>query len=70
MLFRSGIGGMAGSIGGILFPLVIGWLLDTYKTAGDINVGYNILFVICGCAYLLAWAVMHFFTPRMEKVNI
>ena len=65
-----GIGGMAGSIGGILFPLVIGWLLDTYKTAGDINVGYNILFVICGCAYLLAWAVMHFFTPRMEKVNI
>ena len=59
-----GIGGMAGSIGGILFPLVIGWLLDTYKTAGDINVGYNILFVICGCAYLLAWAVMRILFPR------
>ena len=65
-----GIGGMAGSIGGILFPILVGWLLDTSKTAGNINTGYNILFVICGCAYLLAWGVMHLFTPKMEKVQI
>jgi MFS transporter, ACS family, hexuronate transporter len=65
-----GIGGMAGSVGGIFFPIVIGWLLDKYKLLGNINVGYNILFVICGCAYLLAWGVMHLFTPKMEKVDI
>lgn len=65
-----GIGGMAGAVGGILFPLLVGNLLDYYKESGDIGAGYNILFVICGCAYLLAWGVMHYFTPKMEKVEI
>ena len=65
-----GIGGMAGSVGGILFPILIGWLLNKYKLLGNINIGYNILFVICGCAYLLAWCVMHYFAPKMQKVNI
>ncbi|MBK9336282.1 MAG: MFS transporter [Lewinellaceae bacterium] len=65
-----GIGGMAGAVGGILFPLVVGRLLDYYKAAGDIGAGYNVLFVICGCAYLLAWGIMHLFTPRMEQVKL
>ncbi|HEU4555829.1 MAG TPA: MFS transporter [Chitinophaga sp.] len=65
-----GIGGMAGSIGGMLFPLLVGSMLDHYKALGDINVGYNILFVICAFAYLLAWVIMHFFAPRMEQVKI
>ena len=65
-----GIGGMAGAVGGILFPMLVGWLLDTYKTAGDISAGYNILFLICGCAYLLAWGIMHLFTPTMKKVEL
>jgi len=64
----AGIGGMAGSVGGILFPMLVGYLLDAYKTAGNITAGYNLLFVICGCAYLLAWGVMHLLAPRMEKV--
>lgn len=63
-----GIGGMAGAIGGILFPMVVGSLLDSAKAAGNINVGYNVLFIICGCAYLLAWSIMHLFAPKMEKV--
>lgn len=65
-----GIGGMAGSLGGMLFPLFVGSLLDHYKLLGDINIGYNILFIICGFAYLLAWVIMHFFAPRMEQVSI
>lgn len=65
-----GIGGMAGSIGGILFPLLVGYLLDFYKQAGDISVGYNLLFLICGGAYVLAWCVMHLFAPKMEKVEL
>ncbi|MCK8493507.1 MULTISPECIES: MFS transporter [Spirosoma] len=65
-----GIGGMAGSVGGIFFPLLVGWLLDTYKEAGNLNGGYNLIFIICGSAYLLAWLIMHFFTPRMEMVNL
>lgn len=65
-----GLGGMAGSIGGILFPLIVGYLLDTYKAQGNITAGYNIIFILCGCAYLLAWVIMHLFTPKMEEVKL
>jgi ACS family hexuronate transporter-like MFS transporter len=65
-----GIGGMAGSVGGILFPLLVGIILDNYKAAGNIGGGYNVIFIICGFAYLLAWGVMHVFSPKMERVDI
>jgi ACS family hexuronate transporter-like MFS transporter len=54
----------------MLFPLLVGSMLDHYKELGDVNVGYNILFIICGFAYLLAWGIMHFFAPKMEQVAI
>lgn len=59
-----GIGGMAGSVGGILFPLLVGWLLDYYKSAGHISTGYTILFLISGSAYGVAWMAMHWLTPK------
>ena len=65
-----GLGGMAGSIGGILFPLIVGYLLDTYKAQGNITAGYNIIFILCGGAYLLAWGIMHLFNPRNKQVVI
>jgi ACS family hexuronate transporter-like MFS transporter len=64
-----GVGGMGGSIGGILFPFFVGWLLDYYGSIGNKTAGYNIIFIICGCAYLLAWLVMHLLTPRMEEIH-
>lgn len=63
-----GIGGMAGSIGGALFPLFIGFVLDYYKGLDNLVAGYNIIFIICGCAYLLAWLLMHLLAPRMKEV--
>lgn len=65
-----GIGGMAGSIGGSLFPILVGYLLDYYKAQGNIGAGYNILFLISGSMYLLAWFIMHLFAPRMEQVKL
>ncbi|GGH03994.1 MFS transporter [Mucilaginibacter phyllosphaerae] len=65
-----GIGGMAGSVGGILFPFLVGWVLENYKEAGNITAGYNIIFTICGLAYLLAWLIMHFLSPRMKVVKL
>ena len=47
---------------GILFPLLVGWLLDYYKSAGHIWYGYTILFLISGSAHGVAWMVMHFYT--------
>ncbi len=65
-----GIGGMAGSLGGVLFPYFIGIILDKYKLLGDLNGGYNIIFLVCGFAYLLAWGVIHLLTPKMQKVDL
>lgn len=65
-----GVGGMAGSVGGILFPMLIGVLLDHFKLAGHLSRGYNIIFVICGSAYLLAWLVMHLLSPSMKEVRL
>lgn len=60
-----GIGGMAGSVGGVLFPIFVGYILETYRQLGDSTAGYNIIFFVCGLMYMLAWAVMHFISPKM-----
>lgn len=65
-----GIGGMAGSVGGIAFPFFIGWILETYKEAGNLTGGYNIIFTVCASAYLVAWLIMHLLTPRMKIVKL
>jgi MFS transporter, ACS family, hexuronate transporter len=59
-----GIAGMSGAVGGIIFPLIIGIVLDHFKMQGNITTGYNLLFVVCGCAYLLAWCIMHWLTKN------
>ena len=65
-----GIGGMAGSIGGILFPIYSGKLLDRFQASGEIATGYAILFGICGFAYLLAFALQHLLAPRFEPITL
>jgi ACS family hexuronate transporter-like MFS transporter len=65
-----GIGGMAGSAGGILFPFAIGIILDHFKLIGLLGTGYNIIFGICAIAYLLAWVVMQMLSPRMDSLVI
>lgn len=65
-----GIGGMAGAVGGILFPILIGWLLDSYKAAGNLSAGYNILFTICGCTYLVALGIIHLLTRNKGQVSL
>ncbi|MEO8111400.1 MAG: MFS transporter [Ginsengibacter sp.] len=66
----TGIGGMAGAVGGILIALLAGMLFDKYKALGNIETGYYIMFFICGSAYLIAWVVMHLLVPKEERVNI
>jgi ACS family hexuronate transporter-like MFS transporter len=65
-----GLGGMAGSLGGMFFPILTGKMLDHYKLAGDETAGYAILFSICAFAYLVAFAVNHVLAPRFEPVKI
>jgi ACS family hexuronate transporter-like MFS transporter len=65
-----GIGGMAGAAGGILFQISIGWLLDTYKAAGNLTAGYNIIFTICGCTYLIAFGIIHLLTKSTKQLSL
>jgi ACS family hexuronate transporter-like MFS transporter len=62
-----GLGGMAGALGGALFPYFTGLLLDSAKAAGDVTGGYHILFMICAAAYLVAFVINHLLAPRFER---
>jgi ACS family hexuronate transporter-like MFS transporter len=64
-----GIAGMAGAVGGILFPILVGFLLDSYKAAGNLTGGYNLLFTICGCTYMTAWTIIHLLTRKHAIVK-
>jgi len=64
-----GIGSMAGAIGGVLFPMLIGFTLDYYKNIHKITAGYNIIFIFCSLSYLIAWLLIHFITPKMKPVG-
>jgi MFS transporter, ACS family, hexuronate transporter len=65
-----GIAGMAGAVGGILFPMLVGYLLDSYKAAGNLTGGYNLLFAICGSTYLIAWTIIHLLTRKHAEVKL
>jgi ACS family hexuronate transporter-like MFS transporter len=64
----TGIGGMAGAVGGILIAYTAGLLLQHYKNLEKVEVGYGIMFVVCGSAYLTAWLLMHLLVPKFKKI--
>jgi len=63
-------GGLAGSAGGFLFPVVTGRMLDHFKALHSITAGYAILFGICAGAYIVAFALNHLCAPRFEQVDL
>lgn len=65
----TGIGGMFGALGGILIAKSAGKLFDYYKSIGDKQTGYLIMFIICGVAYVIAWVLMHLLVPKMKKIT-
>jgi len=66
----TGIGGMFGSLGGILLSLLVQKKLFVYyRSIDQIETAYYIMFVVCGSAYLLAWVIMHWLAPKMDKVQ-
>jgi MFS transporter, ACS family, hexuronate transporter len=59
----TGLGGMAGSIGGMVFSSFAGVLLQWTHS-------YLTLFMISGSAYIVAYALFCFFVPVLEPVNL
>jgi ACS family hexuronate transporter-like MFS transporter len=66
----TGLGGMAGAIGGVLFPWFSGRLIDQFKAAGNVSGGYAILFAICASAYLVSFVIHHLLVPKLEPLAI
>jgi len=66
----TGIGGMAGAVGGILIARLAGFLLDHYKALGSIETGYYIMFLVCGLAYVTAWVIFNLLAPKMKQVEL
>lgn len=66
----TGIGGMAGGLGGIIVSKSAGYLFDYYKSLGHIQTGYLILFIVCGLAYISAWIIMHLLVPKLQPLEL
>jgi ACS family hexuronate transporter-like MFS transporter len=58
-----GIGGMAGSVGGMLIQSTVGLIL--FYTGS-----YLPIFIIAGSTYLVALGIIHLLSPRLEPANI
>jgi len=65
----TGIGGMAGGIGGVIITKVAGKLFDHYEALGSIETGYTIMFSFCAVAYVLAWIIMKSLVPKFKQIN-
>lgn len=66
----TGMGGLAGSLGGMMFPLYCGYLLDAFKAQGREYAAYDELLAFCAFAYILAFIIHHFLTPRLDPIRL
>lgn len=66
----TGIGGMAGAVGGAFISYIAGYILEHFKDLGNIKTGYVVMFAIAGSMYLLAWTIMQVFAPKNKKVML
>jgi MFS transporter, ACS family, aldohexuronate transporter len=57
-----GIGGMAGSVGGVLFSVSAGKILQLTHS-------YVVLFGISASAYLISMTIFHILAPNLKKVD-
>ena len=65
-----GLGGMAGSGLGFVFPILAGQLLDRFKAQNNISGGYAVLFAVCAGAYLLAFVLQHVLAPKFVMTEL
>jgi len=59
----TGLGGMAGSIGGIMLFLVVGYLKDQH-------ISYVPVFIAASLSYLLALGIIQWLAPKLEPAKI
>jgi ACS family hexuronate transporter-like MFS transporter len=63
----TGIGAMAGGLGGVVVQLLAGSLTDAFRD--DPQHAYLIMFFVCGLSYLTAWCIMKVLVPRHKPIT-
>ncbi|WP_374165786.1 MFS transporter [Arcticibacter sp. MXS-1] len=63
----TGIGGLAGGIGGVLVQQLAGRLTDFYQSTPQ--TAYTIMFVVCAMSYVVAWLLMKLFVPKFSPIT-
>jgi ACS family hexuronate transporter-like MFS transporter len=58
-----GIGGTAGALGGMIFSLYIGQILERLGS-------YTLIFAVAGSVYLIALLIVHLLTPRLNEAKV
>jgi len=58
-----GLGGMAGALGAMGILKLTGYILSHTGS-------YTVLFLIAGCAYLVALAILHTLVPRLARARL
>jgi len=59
-----GIGAFGGAMGGVLFQRITGRVLQANGS------DYTPIFVVCGLAYVMAWAIIQLLAPRLEPARL
>jgi ACS family hexuronate transporter-like MFS transporter len=63
----TGIGAMAGGVGGVLVQKLTGALTDAFASTPQI--AYAAMFAVCSASYLLAWGVIKVLVPRHRTIT-
>jgi len=58
-----GIGGTAGALGGMIFSLYIGQVLERLGS-------YTLIFAVAGYVYLIALLIIHLLSPRLDEAKL
>jgi ACS family hexuronate transporter-like MFS transporter len=63
----TGVGAMAGGIGGVVVQKLAGGLTDAF--AKTPQTAYLIMFVVCATSYLIAWGIIKILVPRHKAIT-
>jgi ACS family hexuronate transporter-like MFS transporter len=63
----TGIGTMAGGIGGVIIQMLAGRLTDVFKETPQ--TAYLIMFIVCALSYLSAWGMIKALVPRHKPIT-
>ena len=63
----TGIGTMAGGIGGVVVQKLAGRLTDAFASAPQ--TAYLVMFMLCALSYLIAWGVIKILVPEHKTIT-